>query len=99
MSITVKSEYKHIEKVAGIPFVKGTKLPIKALVIHYKTGMSIENILEGFPNITPGQLFDALAYYYDHKDETEKDIEKDSLEHIEKEFNLKLVSDRKLTAK
>jgi uncharacterized protein (DUF433 family) len=99
MSTIVNSEYKHIEKIDDVPFVKGTKIPVKALVIHYKTGMSAENILEGFPNITPSQFFEALAYYYDNKDEIEESIENDSIEHIEKEFNLKLTPDRKLIAK
>ncbi|MDI6839446.1 MAG: DUF433 domain-containing protein [bacterium] len=99
MPLVVKSEYKYIEKIDGVPFVKGTKLPVKALVIHYKAGMSIEDILDGFPNITPAQLFDTLAYYHDHKNEIEEDIEEDSLEYIEKEFNLKLAPDRTLKPK
>jgi hypothetical protein len=32
-------------------------------------------ILKGFPTITAAQLYDALSYYYDHKDEIEEFIE------------------------
>jgi len=31
--------------------------------------MSIEEILEGYPSLTPAQLFDALSYYFGHKEE------------------------------
>ena len=36
--------------------------------------MSIEEILEGYPSITPAQLFDALSYYFDNKEEIDKEL-------------------------
>jgi len=44
-------------------------------VNHYRSGMSMEEILDGYPNITPAQLFDALSYYFDNKEETDKEFE------------------------
>jgi len=52
--------------------------------------MSVEEILEGFPNITPAQFYDAISYYYDYKEQVEKEIKAEDLHEIEKEFNLKL---------
>lgn len=37
--------------------------------------MSIEEIFDGYPNITPAQLFDALSYYLDNKEEIDKGFE------------------------
>ena len=46
------------EKIyGGSPIIKGTRIPVKAIVIHYQSGMSLEDILEGYPSINPAQLF------------------------------------------
>ncbi|MCI0691220.1 hypothetical protein L0337_04330 [candidate division KSB1 bacterium] len=37
--------------------------------------MDAWDILRGFPTITAAQFYDALSYYYDHKDEIEEFIE------------------------
>ena len=71
-------------------YIRGTRIRVKNIVIHYKSGMSVEEILEGFPNITPAQFYDALSYYYDYKEQIEKEIGAEDLHEIEKEFNLKL---------
>ncbi|HRP68668.1 MAG TPA: DUF433 domain-containing protein [Turneriella sp.] len=59
----------------GRPMIKGTRIPVASLVTHYRAGMSLDDILAGYPNITPAQLFDALSYYFDNKDEIDQDIE------------------------
>jgi uncharacterized protein (DUF433 family) len=86
------TEHKYIIKdpniYAGSPVIKGTRIPVKAIVIHYQSGFSVEDILEGFPSINPAQLFDALSYYHDNKAEIEKDMERDSLERLKKEFGI-----------
>lgn len=71
-------------------YIKGTRVRVKNIIIHYKSGMSVEEILEGFPNITPAQFYDALSYYYDYKEQIEKEIKAEGLHEIEKKFNLKL---------
>ena len=86
----IVTEHKYIvkdEKIySGSPHIKGTRIPVKAIVIHYQSGMSLEDILEGYPSINPAQLFDALSYYHDNKEEIEKDIQRDSIDNIKKEF-------------
>lgn len=77
MSVT-KSEHLHIEKdpskYEGKSVIKGTRIPVASIVNHYRSGMSIEEILEGYPTLTPAQLFDALSYYFDNKDEIDKEL-------------------------
>jgi len=29
-------------------------------------GLSVEEILEGLPHLTPAQVYEALSYYHDH---------------------------------
>jgi len=87
----VKTDHKYIkvDPQRGA-YIKGTRIRVKNIIIHYKSGMPVEEILEGFPNITPAQFYDALSYYYDYKEQIEKEIEAENLHEIEKEFNLKL---------
>lgn len=62
-------------KYDGKPVISGTRVPVSALVMHYKSGMSLEEILEGYPNITSAQLFDALSYYFDNKAAIDAELE------------------------
>jgi len=90
-STLAKTDHKYIkvDPQRGT-YIKGTRIRVKNIIIHYKSGMSVEEILEGFPNITPAQFYDALSYYYDYKEQIEKEIRAENLHEIEKEFNLKL---------
>ncbi len=71
-------KHLHIEKepskYEGKAVIKGTRIPVASIINHYRSGMSIEEILEGYPSITPAQLFDALSYYFDNKDEIDREL-------------------------
>lgn len=62
-------------KYDGKPMIKGTRVPVQALVMHYRSGMALEDILSGFPNLTSAQLFDALRYYFDNKTAIDAELE------------------------
>jgi len=68
--------YRWITRKRGVcggePIVRGTRLSVRAIVSCYREGMSIEEILDGYPGLLPAQLHEALAYYYDHKEEIEQ---------------------------
>jgi len=75
----ISTEHLYIEKdpynYEGKAVIKGTRVPVASIVNHYRSGMSIEEILDGYPNITTAQLFDALSYYFDNKEEIDKEFE------------------------
>ena len=52
----------------------GTRTTVRSIIETYKQGMSIEEILQAMPQLTPAQMHDALSYYYDHQREIEDDI-------------------------
>jgi len=85
-----KTEHSHIVKRAGIcggePIIDGTRTPVRAIVGYYKMGMTVEEILEGLPHLKPAEVYDALAYYFDHQEEIERDIEEDSEENLMKRY-------------
>jgi len=74
------TEHPHIVKILGASgiwqaAIKGTYIRVWALVGCHKRGMDEWEILRGFPTITAAQLYDALSYYNDHKNEIEEFIE------------------------
>ncbi len=54
--------------------IDGTRIPVWSIIKWYKLGMSIEDIMREFPQLTPSQVHDAFSYYYDNQEEIERDI-------------------------
>lgn len=58
----------------GRSIIEGTRIPVWSIIKWYKLGMSVEDIMREFPQLTPSQVHDAFSYYYDNQGEIEKDI-------------------------
>jgi hypothetical protein len=61
-------------------------------------GLSVEEILEGLPQLTPSQVYEALSYYHDHLAEIEDDIEQGRVEHLIERYGLGVISDGRIVA-
>ncbi|MEW6107729.1 MAG: DUF433 domain-containing protein [Nitrospirota bacterium] len=77
MSAT-KTAYEHIEVDSkGVPFISGTTMKvIELLVEKLAHGWSAEELHFQHPHLTLGQIYSALAYYADHQEAIEKDMER-----------------------
>jgi len=84
MSI-VEVEYKHIVlDEMGVPIIQGTTIKVIELVLEKTAyGWSPEELHFQHPYLTLGQIHSALAYYWDHQEELDKDIEQ-RLEHADR---------------
>lgn len=73
-----KMKHPYITKEKGVqggkPIVAGTRIPVSTIIIWYKEGKEIYEILNMYPQLNPSQIHDALSYYYDYKEEMEKEI-------------------------
>ena len=58
----------------GRPVLRGTRFPVSSIVLSYRSGASVEEILEDFPHLSAAAAHDALSYYYDHADEIDREI-------------------------
>ncbi|QDV38378.1 DUF433 domain-containing protein [Tautonia plasticadhaerens] len=69
--------YAHIEPdEQGRPIVSGTRFKVRLIAQdHVAHGRDAEEIRRHHPGLTLGQIHSALAYYYDHKDEMDRDLE------------------------
>jgi uncharacterized protein (DUF433 family) len=77
MSVTTLSRYitKDPKLLAGEPIIIGTKTPVRAIIELWRLGVHPEEILLHLPHLSLAQVFDALSYYADHKDEINRYIE------------------------
>lgn len=60
--------------LSGAPIVAGTRTSVRAIAELWKFGVTPEEILIRLPHLTLAQVFDALSYYLDHRDEIDQDI-------------------------
>jgi uncharacterized protein (DUF433 family) len=71
------TRYEHIEvSPAGVPTIAGTTMKVAELVAEQMAyGWSPEELHFQHTYLTLGQIHAALAYYWDHKEEVDRDIE------------------------
>lgn len=60
--------------LGGSPFVAGTRVPVRRLWSFYKNGTRIDTLMRRFPQLSPAQVFDALAFALDNEAVMEADV-------------------------
>jgi uncharacterized protein (DUF433 family) len=73
-----ETRYEHIILDEGqVPLIAGTRVKVIELVLdHLAYGWSPEELHFQHPHLTMGQIHSALAYYWDHKAELDRDMER-----------------------
>ena len=74
----VETRYEHIVLDADkVPMIAGTTMKVVELVLdHQAYGWSPEELQFQHPYLTLGQIYSALAYYWDHREALDQDIER-----------------------
>lgn len=73
---------EHIEITSGTcggkPRIAGHRIKVQDVVIwHERLGMSTDEIISQYPQLSLADIYAALAYYHDHLQEIRADIETD----------------------
>ena len=75
-----RSTHPYVECKQGVcggrPVLKGTRFPVSSVVIYYQQGLTVDEILKEFPQLSPPQVYGALAYYFEYQAEITAEIEK-----------------------
>src|SRR5574341_2194932 len=70
---------EHIESdpniMRGSPRIAGARVRVQDVWLRYRDGDRAQEIAEEF-EITVAQVFAALSYYYDHREEIEADMQR-----------------------
>lgn len=73
-------KYPHITsspRIAnGVPIIQGTRITVRTIAGYYQLGLSPDEILQSLPHLTQSQLHSALAYYFDHQKEIDRDLKR-----------------------
>ncbi len=72
-------EYAHISlNPDNAAIISGTRTKVRMIVMdHIANGWDSVEIQRQYPHLTLGQIHSALAYYYDHKEEMDAEVEAD----------------------
>ncbi|MEO7841445.1 MAG: DUF433 domain-containing protein, partial [Anaerolineales bacterium] len=72
-----ETRYEHVVLNEGrVPLISGTTMKVVELVLAQAAyGWSAEELHIQFSHLTLGQIYSALAYYWDHREELDTDIE------------------------
>ncbi len=73
---------QHIEVTPGIcggkPRISGHRIKVQHIAIwHERLGMTVDEIVAEYPELTHAEVYAALAYYWDHRDQVDADIRAD----------------------
>jgi uncharacterized protein (DUF433 family) len=73
---------EHLEITPGVcggkPRIAGHRIKVQDIVIwHERMGMSPDEIVSQYPTITLADVYAALAYYHDHMQEIQQQIDED----------------------
>ncbi len=80
LSQTVHPYVKQQSDLAGgAPVVAGTKFPVRSVVQYVlRQGMTPEELVREFPQLTLTKIYDALSYYYDHQESIDREMEENT---------------------
>ena len=71
----------HIELRPGVlgerAFVAGHRVRVQDIVLWNEEGLTADEIVSRVPSITLADVHAALAYYYDHREEIDRQIQQD----------------------
>ena len=65
-----------ITKITGTQAViKNTRIPVNIIIGYLHAGATPESLVESIvPHLTFAQVYDALSYYYDHREEIDQEL-------------------------
>ena len=78
--------YPHIASspriLGGVPVIKDTRIAVRTVAGYYQLGLTPDEILQSLPHLTQSQRHAALACYFDHQKEIDRDLKRnDDVEH------------------
>lgn len=86
----IETGHSHIAIKKGVcggnPIIKGTRISVANIAGFYLMGFGPEEIQRELPQLTLAQVYDAIAYFLDHRDDINRHLQKDSEETVSTEF-------------
>jgi len=76
---TTATTTSHIESTpdtcGGRPRIAGTRIRVQDVVVwHERMGLSADEIVSRYPNLTLADVYAALAFYHDHREQVDAEM-------------------------
>jgi uncharacterized protein (DUF433 family) len=76
-------------------YVRGTRVAVRHIAALLNTGRSAEQIVEqDLPQIPAAAIYEAIAYYHDHRDEVDAELAANDKEAIQAQFKQALTPEQ-----
>lgn len=78
-------DHIHIDQATGRPCIAGSGIRVwDVYVLHERQGRTPDEIVAAFPHLTLADVHAALAYYWDHKPEIDRQMKEadEFVEHL-----------------
>jgi uncharacterized protein (DUF433 family) len=86
-----KGVHPHVERRPGIcggePVIRGTRITVGLIATLEKNGRTVDEIIALCPHLTHAQVYDALAYYYDHRAEIDRFLLENSEDRLRQRYH------------
>ena len=73
--MTTATSYRYITRTDGIrsghAIIEGTRIGVHDIVGMVLNGSSVDDVVRSLPPVTRAQVYEALAYYEDNKEEVD----------------------------
>ena len=77
---TVHIEQRH-SPYGPQAYLRGTRVAVRHVASFLRAGFTVAEIIEeGLPHIPQAAIYEAIAYYYDHRDEIDAELSAESAE-------------------
>ena len=70
----------------GSPIIRGTRTSVANIAGYYLMGLTPEEIQRELPHLRLAQIFDALAFYLDHRETINHELQDDKEEIVSRTF-------------
>jgi len=83
---TAETGHSHIAIKKGVcggyPVIKGTRISVANIAGFYLMGFGPEEIQRELPHLTLAQVYDAIAYFLDHREDINQQLQNDLEETV-----------------
>ncbi len=81
-----RTEHPYIVRVPGVcggsPIIKETRIAVRHIAQLYKSGETVDDIVQAHPHLSAASVYDAISYYLDHQTDIEREILENRLETL-----------------
>lgn len=77
--------YPYVEQKEGVcgkrPVIVNTRITVSLIAELTNNGHTVDEIVSMYSHLNHARIYDALSYYYDHREEIDREIEENTEEY------------------